>query len=111
MRRTITGLFVFGSPLLTISEEVELPDELMEYHESLYRVGADFQEYCQGDLFIVEHRKDVSTGEFVLATFRGDAYVGRWWAKHKRRELRVSQTATPLRGVQIAGVINLVVRL
>jgi SOS-response transcriptional repressor LexA len=111
MRRTVTGLFVFGSPLVHINEEIEIPQELIEYHESIYRVGADFQDYRAGDLFIVEHRKDVSTGEFVLATFKDNAYVGNWWAKHKKRELWIDQTTPPMRGVEIAGVINQVVRL
>lgn len=92
---------------------VELPTALVDPHDVLYRVidgslepmGAN-----PGDLLIVEPKETASTGELVLAEKRGKVYVGRYWAKHGRRDVVGDGDDVIVRAAKIVGAVTLIVR-
>jgi SOS-response transcriptional repressor LexA len=55
----------------------------------VFRLGSDLLDagLAAGDLLIVEPRSHAATGEFVIATIGGRAFIGRWWTKHGARSL------------------------
>jgi hypothetical protein len=98
-----------GKPLFETSESALIPSEVLEDHELVYRVRRA-PEAEPGDLLIVEPRSVAATGELVVVTRGNNAYVGHWWAKHGREELR-EHPDKPLTGeFQIVGAVNLIVR-
>ena len=103
-----------GAPLRSSEETVMLPAAIFEEYEQIYRVadaslaGSDIFE---GDLLVVEPRRKAQTGELVLARLDAQLFIGRWWAKHGRRDIVGDDGHTVLvRGATIIGSINLVVR-
>jgi phage repressor protein C with HTH and peptisase S24 domain len=94
-------------------QRVELPTALVDPHDVLYRVidgslgpmGAN-----PGDLLIVEPKETASTGELVLAEKRGKVYVGRYWAKHGRRDVVGDGDDVIVRAAKIVGAVTLIVR-
>lgn len=111
---TILAELVQGEPARQSGERVSLPASLLEVSEVIYRVadtslaGLGAQ---PGDLLIVEPKATANTGELVLAERRGRVFVGRWWAKHGRRDL-VGEDGQKVivRDAAIAGSINLIIR-
>ena len=99
-----------GKPLFKISESVLIPSEVLADHELVYRVRRA-PETEPGDLLIVEPRVAAATGEFVVATRGKNAFVGHWWAKHGRQELREHAHETLTGEFHIVGAVNLIVRL
>lgn len=109
MRVKLSGLIHVFRPLIETSGVVEIPRRLMEKHERLYKMAADFADFRAGWLLIVEPRQQAATGEMVLASFKGDIYIGRWWGKHGKRELIVEDSLKNMSGVEILGAINQIV--
>src|SRR5436190_380344 len=110
----IVGDVAQGAPLQSSKETVMLPAAILEAHEEVYRVadsslaGSDL---FAGDLLIVAPKKKAETGELVLARLDAQLFVGRWWAKHGRRDLLGADGQTVIAcGATIIGSINLVVR-
>jgi hypothetical protein len=110
MRVRLRGLVtVFGS-IEETKEKASIPKKLIEKHESVYRVENDFAYFTAGDLLVVEHRQDIATGETVLATENGIAYIGTWWAKHGKREVVVDFSLQPIKNPKVVGVITIIAR-
>lgn len=94
-------------------QRVELPAALIDARDVLYRVidgslgrmGAN-----PDDLLIVEPKETASTGELVLAEKRGKVYVGRYWAKHGRRDLVGDSNVVIVRAAKVVGAVTLIVR-
>lgn len=107
----VAGLITFAEPIVPTSERVQLPTRWVESHELVYRMGRTFEHFLAGDLLVVDPKQEPQTGQSVLATFENEAYIGMWWAKHKKNELVVDFAIKPMRGVTVVGVINLIVRL
>lgn len=99
-----------GKPLFRTSESVLIASEVLEDHELVYRVRRA-PEAEPGDLLIVEPRAVAVTGELVIATRGKNAFVGHWWAKHGRQELREHGHETLTGEFHIVGAVNLIVRL
>lgn len=110
----IVGDVAQGAPLRSSKETVMLPAAILEANEEIYRVadsslaGSDL---FAGDLLIVAPKKKAETGELVLARLDAQLFVGRWWAKHGRRDIVGDDGQTVIvRGATVIGSINLVVR-
>jgi SOS-response transcriptional repressor LexA len=110
----IVGEVAQGAPLRSSKETVILPAAILEAHEEVYRVadsslaGSDIFE---GDLLVVEPRRKAQTGELVIARLDAQLFIGRWWAKHGRRDILGDDGQTVIvRGATVIGSINLVVR-
>jgi Peptidase S24-like len=68
----------------------DLPSSLIEEHEQVYRVtdgSLRAFEMARGDLLFVEPKRKAHTGELVIAQLKDAVFVGRFWAKHGRRDL------------------------
>ncbi len=110
----IVGDVALGTALRSSKETVMLPAAILEANEEVYRVadsslaGSDL---FAGDLLIVAPKKKAETGELVLARLDAQLFIGRWWAKHGRRDLLGADGQTVIvRGATVIGSINLVVR-
>ena len=110
----IVGDVAQGAPLRSSKETVMLPAAILEAYEQVYRVadsslaGSDL---FGGDLLIVAPRKKAETGELVLVRLDAQLFIGRWWAKHGRRDLLDADGQTVIvRGATVIGSINLIVR-
>ena len=111
----IAGDVAQGAPLRPSDETVILPAAILEAYEQVYRVadsslaGSDI---FAGDILIVAPKKKAETGELVLARLDAQLFVGRWWAKHNRRDIVSDDSQTVVvRGASVIGSINLIVRL
>lgn len=98
---SLSGVVTFA-PIAHSEDSVQIPRQSIEPHELVYRMGATFAQYIQGDLLIVDPRQEPVTGQTVLATFQGGAYIGTWWAKHRKRELVIDASLKPMRGVEVS---------
>lgn len=109
----IAGEILGGNPLQPSDEKITLPAHVIEPDELVYRVVFAWEHAQPGQYVIAELRDHASTGELVIASFEGNIYVGRWWAKHGKRELLVKDDPNyePLRGATILAVINQIVAL
>lgn len=101
-------------PLRASQETAILPSALIEACELVYRTAdaslAPF-DISEGDLLIVEPKKHAETGELVLAHIDARFYVGRWWAKHGRRDVvGADGHSIIVREPTLVGSINLIVR-
>jgi len=111
---TVAGEVAQGAPLRSSKERVILPAAILEAQEEVYRVadsslaGSDL---FAGDLLIVAPKRKAETGELVLARLDAQLFVGRWWAKHGRRDIVGDDGQTVIvHGATVIGSINLVVR-
>lgn len=94
-------------------QRVELPATLVDRRDVLYRVidgSLEPMGASSGDLLIVEPKDTASTGELVLAEKRGKVYVGRYWAKHGRRDLVGDGEVVIVRAAKVVGAVTLIVR-
>ena len=101
-----------GEPNRKNAGETNLPSNLLEVHEVVFRYRGSLPSLgieC-GDLLIVEPRKKAATGEFVLVRYGENVFLGHWWTKHGRRELRCDDDRTITGKLQIIGAVNLIVR-
>jgi hypothetical protein len=110
----VVGDVAQGVPLRPSEETVMLHAAILEAPEQVYRV-ADASlgvfDLCAGDLVVVAPKQKAETGELVLTRLDGQLFVGRWWAKHGRRDLLGADGQTIIvRGAMIVGSINLIVR-
>jgi SOS-response transcriptional repressor LexA len=110
----LAGVFRQGQPLTATEEEVELPGEAVEDDDLVYRVadeslsGFDIE---QEDLLVAEFRSRAQTGELVMVRLGENCSVGRWWAKHGKREVTGPDGQTVIaRGAEVLAVINLIIR-
>ena len=103
-----------GIALLRSVETITLPAATVEEYEHVYRVAdASLAEFdvSEGDLLIVEPKKKAHTGELVIAVLDEQIFVGRWWAKHGRRDVVGADCQQVIvRGATVLGSINLIVR-
>ena len=88
----LAGVVRHGQPLdRTVSDEVELPADVLDAGEHVYRVRDAHPQLNirLDDLLVVQPRRGgrASTGELVLAELAGKAYLGRWWSERGRRAL------------------------
>jgi SOS-response transcriptional repressor LexA len=111
---TIAGHVHQGERLYPSTERVTVPTSLIEKQEHVYCVAdASLRELdvIEGDLLIVQPKTHAETGELVLAQFDDRVFVGRWWAKHGRRDLLGADGKTIIvRGATVIGSINVIVR-
>jgi SOS-response transcriptional repressor LexA len=111
---TVVGEVAQGAPLRSSKETVMLPAAILEAQEEVYRVADSSlaaSDLFAGDLLIVVPRRKAETGELVLARLDAQLFVGRWWAKHGRRDLLDADGQTVIvRGATVIGSINLIVR-
>jgi SOS-response transcriptional repressor LexA len=110
----VVGDIAQGASLRSSEETVVLPTAIIEGHEQVYRI-ADASlatlDLFAGDLLIVTPKKKAETGELVLARLDGRLFIGRWWAKHGRRDIVGDDGQTIIvRGATVIGSINLIVR-
>ena len=110
----IAGVLRQGQPLSPSEEDVHLPSECVSEDELVYRV-ADWSLSSFGiepdDLLIAEFRSRAQTGELVLVRLDGQCFIGRWWAKHGKRDVTGPDGQTVIaRGAEILAVINLIIR-
>ena len=110
---SLAGEFAQGKPLRPVAEEIPLPAEIVEPdRDLLFRVGKKIEEARRGDYLLVELRTRVHTGEYVLASDAKERlYLGRWWAKHGKRELQDKHGKVILEAPTVVGVVNMIVRL
>ncbi len=110
----IVGDVAQGAPLRPSEETVILPAAILEAYEQVYRVADSslaVLDIFEGDLLIVMPEKKAATGELVLVRLDAQFFIGRWWAKHGRRDvLDVDGPTVLVRGATIIGSINLIVR-
>jgi SOS-response transcriptional repressor LexA len=111
---TVVSDVAQGAPLRSSKETAILPAAILEAHEEVYRVadsslaGSDL---FAGDLLIVAPKKKAETGELVLTRLDAQLFVGRWWAKHGRRDILGDDGQTVIVcGATVIGSINLIVR-
>jgi SOS-response transcriptional repressor LexA len=104
-----------GKPFRPSSQEITIPAAIYDTDEqvfvagdhSLTDVGA-----LEGDLVIVEPRSSVHTGELVLVREAEAVYVGRFWAKHGRREVMDADHAPLVTGdFTVLGAVTLIGRV
>lgn len=111
---TVAGEVSQGAPLRSSEETVTLPAAIFEECEEVYRVeGSSLAglDIFAGDLLVVAPKKNAETGELVLAHLDAQLFIGRWWAKHGRRDLLGADSQTVIaRGATILGSINVIVR-
>jgi SOS-response transcriptional repressor LexA len=116
----LAGALSQGAPIdvsVVEEEEVSIPAAQIDEHEFILRaVGTTLRALGiePGDLLIIEPREPgrASTGELVLATVAGCAFLGRWWTKHGRRVL-MDAAMQPIRETerrQVIGAVTVVVR-
>ena len=110
----IAGHVHQGERLYPSTERVIVPASLIEKYEHVYCVAdASLSEWdvTESDLLIVEPKTHAETGELVIAQFDDRVFVGRWWAKHGRRDLLGADGQTVIvRGATVIGSINLIMR-
>jgi SOS-response transcriptional repressor LexA len=111
---TVAGEIRQGGALLPSVGKITLPTVTVEEYERVYRAAdASLAEFdvSEGDLLIVEPKRRATTGEFVIAALAEQMYVGRWWAKHGRRDVMAADGQHVIaRGATVIGAINLIVR-
>ncbi len=105
----IAGELEHGSPLLLTCGIACIPPEAIEEYEIVYRERRA-PDVMPGDLLIVEPRTTAFTGELVVAFQGPNLYLGRWWAKHGLRELRLVPDESVEGEVDVAGVVTVIVR-
>jgi len=81
----------------------------------VFRVAGDWPSVglADRDLLIVERRTNTAaTGEVVIATQQGRAFIGRWWAKHGVRALMDNEFETIVQAAELVvlGAVTLIVR-
>jgi SOS-response transcriptional repressor LexA len=110
----LAGVFRQGQPLTATEEQVELPGAAVEDDDLVYRVadhslsGFDIE---AEDLLVAEFRSRAQTGELVVVRLDENCFVGRWWAKHGKREVTGPDGQTVIaRGAEVLAVINLIIR-
>jgi SOS-response transcriptional repressor LexA len=108
----LAGALSQGAPIdvsVVEEEEVSIPAAQIDEHEFILRaVGTTLRALG------IEPREPgrASTGELVLATVAGCAFLGRWWTKHGRRVL-MDAAMQPIRETerrQVIGAVTVVVR-
>lgn len=110
----IAGVFRQGQPLTPSEDEIELPAETVEDDELVYLIadrslsGFDIE---ADDLVVAEFRSKAHTGELVLVQLGEALFIGRWWAKHRKRDVTGPNGQTVIaRGAEVLAVINLIIR-
>jgi SOS-response transcriptional repressor LexA len=110
----VIGLLTQGMPVGACDDHVTLPGDRIEKHEIAYRVAGDLAEVglADRDLLIIEPRSAAATGEFVIATLHGRAFIGRWWTKRGARSLLDNEFRTIVQGPELAvlGAVTLIAR-
>lgn len=111
----LAGEIHVGDKIRPVTNRVAgIPRWMVDENEKVYLISFAMQHFKQGDLVIVEPRTEPHTGECVLVQDQRErVYIGRWWAKHKARELHVDDALKPMRAgvISIVGVINYAIRL
>jgi len=111
---TVAGEIGQGIALLPSVESITLPAATVEAYERVYRAAdASLAEFdvLEGDLLIVEPKRKASSGELVIAVLAEQMFVGRWWAKHGRRDVVAADGQQVIvHRATVIGSINLIVR-
>jgi hypothetical protein len=110
----LAGVFRQGQELIPTEEQVYLPAEVVEDDELVYRVadhslsGFDIE---PDDLLVAEFRSKAQTGELVFVRVGEECFIGRWWAKHGKRDVTGPDGQTVIAGgAGVLAVINLIIR-
>ena len=110
----VIGTLAQDMPIGACDDLVTLPRDRIEKHEIVYRVAGDLAEVALADrdLLIIEPRSAAATGEFVIATLHGRAFIGRWWTKRGARSLLDNEFRTIVQGPELAvlGAVTLIAR-
>jgi SOS-response transcriptional repressor LexA len=114
----LEGSIAQGSPIDTAStgELVAIPADLMAIGDLVFRASAEIAGLGihEDDYLIVEprHRGRARTGELVIVTVRGIAFIGRWWKKKGRRAVMDKGMSALAEGkeMRVFGAITLIVR-
>jgi len=111
----LAGMISQGAPISRPRLRVSIPVKLIESHEVVFQVSGfalDALSIADGDLLIVEPRKKCATGELLIATLDGRAFVGRWWGKQGSQELRDDEwlLITDDERLEVLGAVTIIVR-
>ena len=110
----VAGEIGQGVALRASAESITLAAATFEDHDRVYRAAdASLAEFdvSEGDLLIVEPKREAHTGELVIAVLAERVFVGHWWAKHGRRDVMAADGQQVIvRGATVLGSINLIVR-
>jgi hypothetical protein len=114
----VAGVFAQGARIERPKLRVRIPARLIGPEEVLFRFKGESPAnlaISDGDLLIAELRRGrrTATAEVVIVTVDDHAYIGRWWAKNGKRELRdgLSLTITDHPDLKILAAVTLIVRL
>jgi hypothetical protein len=118
MSMRLAGSLSQGEAIDTTSagEFVPIPEDAASEGDLLFRASSYISDFSidAGDYLIVDPRRDgdARTGELVLATLGGVAFVGRWWEKNGRRAIVRDQLSPVVEepGITIFGAITVIVR-
>lgn len=105
-----------GTPLTDTDARITIPADTIDPGEMVFRIAGDMPNVglADGDLLIVQPRANgrAATGEFVIATLRERAFIGRWWAKHGTRSLMDDAFHVIAQGpaLRVLGAVTLIVR-
>ena len=98
-------------------EQVAIPADKIDSGDVVFRVAAaNLRGFGieRDDILVVETRPEghAATGELVLVTIETKAFIGRWWAKHGRRELldEVLSLITDDPRLRLIGAVTVVMR-
>jgi SOS-response transcriptional repressor LexA len=104
-----------GKPIPPVDHPaVRLPAAIAEGQEFVYLAGDSSLRAIgieKGDYLVAEMREDAASGELVVMCVEDNAFVGRFWKKHGRRDVtgEDGQTVIASNG-KIIAAINLIVR-
>jgi SOS-response transcriptional repressor LexA len=110
----LAGEIHVGEKIRPSTKLAGIPRWMVAENEKVYSISFAMHHFENGDLVIVEPRTEPHTGECVLVQDQRErVYIGRWWAKHKARELHVDPALKPMRAseISIVGVINFAIRV
>lgn len=98
-------------------EQVAIPADKIDRGDVVFRVAAaNLRGFGieRDDILVIETRPEghAATGELVLVTIETNAFIGRWWTKHGRRELldEVLSLITDDPRLRLIGAVTVVMR-
>jgi SOS-response transcriptional repressor LexA len=110
----VTGIITPGAPIAATNERVDLPPDRIASRELVLRLAQDLPDMglAAGDLLIIEPRSHAATGELVIALLHDRAFIGRWWTKHRTRQLMdgAFHTISDSSDLVVLGAVTLIAR-
>jgi SOS-response transcriptional repressor LexA len=108
----IAKRLVPGAPLGATDELITLPVRVIEQGEIAIRLADTVPtlDLAAGDVLIVHQRKTAASGELVIATREGRAFIGRWWTKHGQHALLDGNGDAIATDAQLVGAVTVAIR-